>query len=530
MNQTEYVDRPQQRQYDPARLCFRRQFVLGPDFVNQFQQWNRLNIGRTLCATVHPDLGTSQATSDEKSVTLLGFMLNPSNPEATDLDIVNGLLSDLQLNDNLDAFVESTSPFGGRWVLIVDNGREVRLFHDAAGLRQVFYTQCTASQTNWCASDPGVIAEMLGLSVDTDAHSFIASYERLTREYWWPGDTSLYSAIRRLLPNHYLDLNTHSPQRYWPATDLPDLSLADCLQRSSELLLRMMDSAHKRFRLAVTVTAGWDSRVALAATRDIRHDVMYFTLMYWELSPESDDIRIPSMLLRKLGLPHHVIACPSTMRDEFARIYNRNVTTAREVYGTIAQGLFNAFPEGLVMVKGVVSEVARCWYRQRVPDATSQTVTPRMLAQAVEMEENAFVLTAYNRWLADINRTVNVDTLDLLFWEQRMGSWQAMSQLEWDIVQDVFTPFNCRTLLTQFLSVDRKYRSPQNPILYSELMKLLWPEVLSEPINPSKKKERVRTVIQQFVSDSPMRRFVPQRMKRLGRRLLYPERRFSRER
>jgi hypothetical protein len=179
-----------------------------------------------------------------------------------------------------------------------------------------------------------------------------------------------------------------------------------------------------------------------------------------------------------------------------------------------------------VMVKAVVSEVARCWYRQRVPDATNRTLTSRMLAQAVEMEENAFVLGAYDRWLASVDRSRNVDLLDLLFWEQRMGSWQAMAQLEWDVVQDVLTPFNCRTLLTQFLSVDREYRKPQNPILYAELMKLMWPEVLSEPINPGKEKGHVRTAIRQFVIDSPMRRFVPQRMKKLGRRFLYPERRF----
>src|SRR5258708_2619610 len=149
-----------------------------------------------------------------------------------------------------------------------------------------------------------------------------------------------------------------------------------------------------------------------------------------------------------------------------------------------------------------------------------------MVAQVVEMEESAFVLTAYDRWLAGIDRSGNLDMFDLLFWEQRMGSWQAMAQLEWDIVQDVFTPFNCRNLLTHFLSVDRKYRIPQNPILYTELMRLLWPEVLSEPINPAKNKTSVKAAVRQFVIQSPMRRWVPPRMRSLGRRFLYPERRF----
>jgi hypothetical protein len=57
-------------------------------------------------------------------------------------------------------------------------------------------------------------------------------------------------------------------------------------------------------------------------------------------------------------------------------------------------------------------------------------------------------------------------------------------------------------------------------------MNLLWPEVLSEPINPSKNKTSVKAVVRQFVIQSPMRRWVPPGIRSLGRRFLYPERRF----
>ncbi len=64
-----------------------------------------------------------------------------------------------------------------------------------------------------------------------------------------------------------------------------------------------------------------------------------------------------------------------------------------------------------------------------------------------------------------------------------MGNWQAMSQLEWDIVHEVFTPFNCRTLLENLLSVDEKYRVHDDPIIFRRIITDLWAEVLSEPIN-----------------------------------------------
>ena len=177
--------------------------------MERFSHWKRISIGTTFCVTAHPDLGTCQISDNGHSVTLLGFILDPNNPAATDLDIISGLLSHFQLNDDLDAVVETTYTFGGRWILILDNGREARLFHDAAGLRQVFYTRFPSAETNWCASDPGVIAGMLGLSEDHDAHAFITSLQTVQqRTLVARRQFTVHDPIRRLLPNHYLDLHT----------------------------------------------------------------------------------------------------------------------------------------------------------------------------------------------------------------------------------------------------------------------------------------------------------------------------------
>ena len=94
-----------------------------------------------------------------------------------------------------------------------------------------------------------------------------------------------------------------------------------------------------------------------------------------------------------------------------------------------------------------------------------------------------------------VARDYGFKILDLFCWEQRMGNWQAMSQTEWDIVQEVFTPFNCRELLTTLLAVDLKFRKEPNYRLYREIINTLWNDVLSEPINPISRKEKlVRTV------------------------------------
>jgi hypothetical protein len=65
-----------------------------------------------------------------------------------------------------------------------------------------------------------------------------------------------------------------------------------------------------------------------------------------------------------------------------------------------------------------------------------------------------------------------------------MGSWQATSQLEWDIVQEVFAPFNCRALIIYMLGVNVKYRSPFNNRLHKGIVRKLWPLMLTVPRNP----------------------------------------------
>lgn len=75
------------------------------------------------------------------------------------------LLDTLQESNAREAFLEAAGDLGGRWVLIVDDGAEVRLLHDPMGLRQVFYTDRKACGALWCASQPAPLAEVLGLEL-----------------------------------------------------------------------------------------------------------------------------------------------------------------------------------------------------------------------------------------------------------------------------------------------------------------------------------------------------------------------------
>jgi hypothetical protein len=99
-------------------------------------------------------------------------------------------------------------------------------------------------------------------------------------------------------------------------------------------------------------------------------------------------------------------------------------------------------------------------------------------------KHDSFAIKNLEEWLSDASKTYNINILHLFMWENREGNWQAMTQLEWDIVQEVFVPFNCRSLLTIILSLDEKYRMPPEYSFRTALIAKLWPELLTKPINP----------------------------------------------
>jgi len=475
--------------YDLAKLLFRRQFILGPYYIESLPAWKRFSIRNDICLTVHPDLPVCQVKQENKSITLLGYVLDPYNPQYYDLDILNVLLNKFCLQDNLKSLIQHTYTYGGRWILIVDDGTETILFNDATGYRQVFYTDLSYRRELWCASQPGTIAEVLGLQPDREALEFIdlKKYKHWgKKEYIFPGKCSLFKEIKRLLPNYYLDFRIGSSHRYWPDRYLGNISLEECVSRSSDILRGLIKSAFNRFELALSITAGRDTRLLLAVCREISDSLYIFTNIYWQLDEKSADIMIPSLLLSRLGLRHNIIKCPTKMDHEFAEIYYRNVSAAHHVYGPIAQGMYEHYPQNMICMKGNAIPIVKSNYPKI---SNRKEVDVRILAKLHRVENSPFANRHYAEWLSDTSEIYNVNIFDLFQWEIKEGSWQAMSQLEMDIAQEVFVPFNCRSLLVDMLSVDEIHRRAPEYELHKTMIANLWPELLEVAINPQQKKK-----------------------------------------
>jgi hypothetical protein len=467
--------------YNPERLVYRSQFVVGPRPLTDFTSWKSVEIRDGVWLTLHPDLKWQQVRSGEKSLTLLGYILDPLHPGADDSAVVKELLPRLCSEAEPVESLQSVNRFGGRWILIVDNGTHVRLLNDALAQRQIYYTSSQVEGRTWCASQPGILATLLHLEFSKEAADFVETQKKAGQtEYWFPNDLTPYDGIKLLLPNHYLEWTSARQKRFWPCDNSGHLQMGEAAKAGAGLLRGMMSSAANRFPLEILISAGWDSRVVLAASKELKTGIRFFTFV--TENSNVVDVDVPAKLLPKLGRTHEILRAPHSADAKFKELYLHNVSAAHEVWVPLAQALFGFCRPSALRVTGSGSETVRQQFRPPV----SSGVTPEILARFAHAQ-NRFATDAFAGWLSAAPANRGFDVLDLFYWEQKCGQWLAIGQVEWDIVGESFAPFNCRELLAVLLSVKERYRVPPHYKLYRTLIKRLWPAVLSEPINPHKR-------------------------------------------
>ena len=348
----------------------------------------------------------------------------------------------------------------------------------------------------WVGSQPGILAECLGFDMGEAALGFTESLNfRTHEEYRWPAASTPFKETRHLLPNHYLDLRTGQDVRYWPQAPLESISLITAVDRLAHLLPGLTKAAAMRFDLALGITAGWDSRLVLAASHEIKDKLDYLTVRQGRMPDTANDIVISARLLARLGLAHTVIKALPYMSAKFSYRFKRSVYMAHDHYGGDAEAILTWSRHRKVAMTGSGAEIGRCSFRAEIPDSDRRRITAQDLARLQGMGDSPFVIEAFEDWLGGLGDRHGCKLLDLFEWEQGHGNWLAMTQLEFDSAwQDIFTPYNCRDVLVTLLSVEERYRKKPDFLLYRMAIERLWPEVLEEPINPQPPAKRKRFI------------------------------------
>ncbi|MEI7635680.1 MAG: hypothetical protein WCJ37_00105 [Syntrophus sp. (in: bacteria)] len=467
------------------KYLYRRQYLLAPHLIVSFGNWKQIQVSQDYFLTAHPDLSVTVAHCQNRSIYLLGYIIDPYNPSFDDSQIMQDVIDKSKTAD--DVFVNIAEKCG-RFVIIVKIDNDFRIFSDACGLRQVFY-HVDKNNSVWCSSQPHIIAQQLGIEVNEMVKSDLQKTSLFrSGEHWYPGNITLFDNILHLTPNHYLDGNSGKFIRYWPKVRLNPISMSECIPKVSELLSGIIEGAMHRFNIAFAISCGLDSRTLFATSRKAAKNIHYFTQISKSGVHSDPDVLIPSAMLKQLGLKHSVMVLPEQIDEDFKTILEKNVFTARTAKGLNATSVYNQFKDEkkeIVIIYGNCSEITKR-DRFRFPKTPKPLISGTVLAGMALMSQSNIAVDEFAKWLVPVKKLTkyNVDILDLMHWEQRVGNWGAMTFSEYEMVHESLCPYSCRAYIEYMLRVPFKYRTNSEYKLHHEIIAANWPEALEFDINP----------------------------------------------
>lgn len=486
---------------DRVKFFRRRQFVLGPDYLD-YEGWFRFKLFEDFVLTLHPDLPITSIESQKNKAILLGYAIDPYRPEANDGDVlqrfVNGEITIAKITDDLRTL-------GGRFILIINCQQGRWLFHDACALRQVHYLRDMQGKI-WCASQPEVLAEHFSLSYDDTTLSFrnMPAFRLTVEDFALIGERTPYREIKYLLANHYLDLREGTVHRYWPVAGcVGSLSVYESIKRCRPIFENSVKAAARRFDLKCGITAGCDSRKTLAAAKDVKDKIYFFT--YEPNSSHQADFEVPSRLLPKLGLEHHKLESQN-MSDRFREYYECSATWARERMGHQAYTGLLHFGSEATVLNSNISEYSQVWYWLPPSKINGEGLA------ILKGLNHPVAIRDFQIWLdraQPVCRVSNMNVL-VLFQLELRSRWVANTFAECDIAYESFNPYNNRHLFCLELAVNERKRRGRRLDVPIKHIQNMWPEVLCEPINPEKEMiPQIKDFILRYIVHKAITPWVP---------------------
>lgn len=469
---------------DLERLIYRRQYLLGPSCFAPNKYWSSIQLLQGLYLSIHKDLPFKSIVRVNASLTLIGIAIDANNPQYDETEILQNWFDG---TSEINALINLSKTLVGRWVLILQNNRGTFLFSDPCGFRQIYY-HCD-SERAWCASQPELIRAIqhMPLNSDTSLLQFLMDPVHARQQSSAVGTKTLYQNCFHLLPNHYFRLGAPGPTRFYPIEPIKNKDRHEIVELSCKILRSAIIALTKRYDISLALTSGWDSRVLLAASKPVSRHIAYFVYMPRIAGESHPDVWVPKAIAKKLGIQFDVRRPGDELPGWFISILSQSVTCARvlpkthHIYHKLVSG------ENRVNLNGNGSEICRNFFDKYceydVGESSTGSLASLMFAQKMLPP---FVIQEINAWKESFDLKVlgNINLIDFLYWEQRMGNWGGQFPAEQDIAVDEISPFNCRLLIENLLSSSRHLRSAPDYLLYQDMIRSMWPETLSFPINP----------------------------------------------
>ena len=361
---------------------------------------------------------------------------------------------------------------GGRYVLVLLTQKEEKVFLDPIGsLAAVFST-----------SEPTVASTptLLGDRYDWD-EELILSLNMPESDLWFPSGLTPKKKVRRLLPNHYLDLNDWQVIRHWPcaASDIDvKQDIDETLSVITSCLTKTIGNIAKHYPIQSSLTAGKDTRMVLACARDYLSDAIFITFS----RGYGTDMHIASKLAKKFSLRHYFLPFKPATEDE---MIHWQYLTGHAVGGGIwkIHKLLESYDPQRVMLNGVAGEAGRAigWNKHDFNELLDAEISTTELLKKYNLPCAERIVEETDKWLSGLSGYSRLRILDLFYLEQKKGCWSSPMFYANTFSKFEISPFNHRRIFHAFMKLPGEYRfRGQLPL---DICLRQWPELMEFPFN-----------------------------------------------
>jgi len=434
---------------DRDQYRFRRQWVLRPRGDEVEMQWPSYPISGTHVLHCHPDLRVRAFHAGQCTRLLLGLAVVP---DGGNLEQLLGCEGGIETN---------LRDIAGTYVVIEHDEASVRIYTDPGGMMGTYWRDGRA------ASSPGLIP-----GVQRDEH-LDAVFPFGGTDDWYPGSLCPFVGVRWLLANHVLDLAKGTVRRFWPLEAPAPLGHDEGLARAAHMLRATMTEFVAAAPCLISLTGGRDSRVNLAAAREIVDQIRFFTIR----SPgvKKCDLEVPAKLAERFDLDHRFVdEAPAEpwlfeLYDEISA--GMAIGARRDIVATCNR----IASDGYVHVTGNLGAITKSffWHSPRPKSVKRRALVKEFVNKPPEIR------AAIDEWLDSVPALPPTMVYNLMYLEQRGGRWMGIGETASNLFYESVTPFNSRRLFEIVSAMPTE--SLHGGQLLVEFVRELWPELLEVP-------------------------------------------------
>ena len=413
----------------------------------------------------------------------------PLKLEVPNLDADSRMLSDLE---------QVIYSWSGRFVVIVVSEAVERVYLDAGGSMSLVYSE----DRHVCAATPPLIP-----NAEYDVQLAEASGMPESGG-WYPAGLTPYKKVRRLLPNHYLDLRTWTPVRHWPLEESFRIA-GDPRKLAQEvvgLVQKSIAAASANCPVYMSITAGYDSRMLVACAQPFADRITFFTFArdFHFLEKDTTTSRILKGLRSTFGsIPVRISDLDGatgyhlarTHQLEYELVYSESATPGEvgawlQAVGHCVSGSrmtarnFKKLKPGHLFLSGKFGELGRgkSW---RNTDREGTPLSPRIIMERLHpgLPLPERTLHEVHRWMDALPSWMGTfEILDMAYLELRMGCWGGPRMWAEDgLFEGQFWPLCHRRIVDIMVSLPVEYKRAQQ--LAYDIVDLTWPELARWPYN-----------------------------------------------